>query len=52
MAEMAGMSELSEMSEEYIWATRHATMCPVSKNAEMSDMTARHVMHSLGKPAV
>jgi hypothetical protein len=58
MAEMTGMSELSEMSKDYVRATRHATICPVSKMSEksemtkMPDMTARHVMQGLGKVAV
>jgi hypothetical protein len=58
MAEMAGMSELSEMSKEYIWATRHATvhsMPEMSKKAKMfkmSNMTTRHVMRSLESSAV
>jgi hypothetical protein len=47
MAEMAGMSKLSEMSKDYIRAARHATIRPVSEKSEMTkmpDMTARHVM--------
>jgi hypothetical protein len=44
--------------ELYTWAARHTAVHPVSKNAkmsemaEMSNMTARHVMCSLGEPAV
>ena len=44
--------------ELYTWAARHTAVHPVSKNAkmsemaEMSNMTARHVMCSLGGPAV
>jgi hypothetical protein len=52
---MAGIFKLSEMSEDYIRATRHATIRPVSKKSEMakmSNMTTRHVMRSLSKPAV
>jgi hypothetical protein len=55
MAEMAGMSELSKMSEDYVRATRHATICPVSKKSEMAEMpnmTTRHVMQGLGEVAV
>jgi hypothetical protein len=44
MAEMAGMSELSKMSEDYVMAARHATIHPVSEMSKMPDMTARHVM--------
>jgi hypothetical protein len=46
---MAGMSELSE---GYVRAARHATICPVSEMAEVPDMTARHVMQGLGEVAV
>jgi hypothetical protein len=52
---MAGMSKLSEMSKDYIRATRHATICSVSEKSEMAEMpnmTARHVMRGLGKVAV
>jgi hypothetical protein len=55
---MAGMSKLSEMSKDYVRATRHATICPVSEMFEMSemfkmpDMTTRHVMRGLGEVAV
>jgi hypothetical protein len=55
MAEMAGMSKLSEMSVDYLRAARHATIHPVSemsKKAKMSNMITRHVMHSPSKPAV
>jgi hypothetical protein len=55
MAEMAGMSKLSEMSKDYVRAARHATVHPVSKMSEMTkmpDMTARHVMQGLGEVAV
>jgi hypothetical protein len=55
MVEMAGMSKLSKMSEDYIRAVRHATIHPVSKKskmAKMPDMTTRHVMQGLGESAV
>ena len=58
MDEMARMFKLSKMSEDYVRAARHATICLVSKMAEksemaeMSNMTARHVMCSLGKVEV
>jgi hypothetical protein len=55
MAEMAGMSKLSKMSEDYVRAARHATIHPVSerfKMTKMSDMTARHAMRGLGEVAV
>jgi hypothetical protein len=43
------------MSEDYIRATRHATIHPVSKKSEMTkmpDMTTRHVMRGLGEVTV
>jgi hypothetical protein len=43
------MSKITKMT------TRHAIVGPVAKKSklsEMSDMTARHVMHSLDSPAV
>jgi hypothetical protein len=49
---------MAEMAENYVRATRHATICPVSKMSEMSkmaempDMTTRHVMRGLGEVAV
>jgi hypothetical protein len=46
---------MAGMSKDYIRATRHATICLVSKKskmAEMPNMTARHVMRGLGKVAV
>jgi hypothetical protein len=52
MARMSRMSKLSEMSEDYIRATRRATIRPVSEMADMPNMTARHVMRGLGKVAV
>jgi hypothetical protein len=51
MAKMVGMSEMAKMT------TRHV-ICPIAKNAEKSEMpemsviTAKHVIHSLGGPAV
>jgi hypothetical protein len=41
---MAGMSELSEMSEDYIRAARHAAIRLVSEMTKIPDMTTRHVM--------
>jgi hypothetical protein len=38
--------------DNYVRAARYVTICPVSEMSEKSDMTARHVMHSLGEPAV
>jgi hypothetical protein len=52
------MAKMAGMSEDYVRAARHATVCSVSKKseksvmAEMFNMTTRHIMHSLGKPAV
>jgi hypothetical protein len=44
MAEMAGMSELSEMSEDYVMGV--SAICPVFK------MPDRHIVGGLGSPAV
>jgi hypothetical protein len=55
MAKMARMFMLSEMSQDYVSAARHATICPVSEMSDMPDMpdmTARHVMRGLGEVAV
>jgi hypothetical protein len=52
------MAEMARMSEDYVRAARHATVCLVSGVSEMPempdmpDMTARHVMQGLGEVAV
>jgi hypothetical protein len=40
------MAEMAGMSEDYVGATRYATIRPVF------NMSTRHVMCSLGEPAV
>jgi hypothetical protein len=49
------MAEMAGMSKDYIRATRHATIHPVSKKSEMTEMpnmTATYVMQGLGEVAV
>jgi hypothetical protein len=54
MAEKAGMSKMAEKAEvsKGIWMTARHVICPGAEMAEVSVMTARHVMHSLGEVAV
>ena len=49
MAKMAGMSELSEMSKDYIRATRHATICSVSEMSKMAKMARMSELSEMSK---
>jgi hypothetical protein len=52
IAKVTEMAKMAGMSKDYVRAARHATIHPVSKMADMSNMTTRHVMCSLSEPAV
>ena len=61
MAEKAKVSDgiqmtarlvIQPIAEKGVWMTTRHVIYLVAEMAEVSDMTARHVMHSLGKVAV
>jgi RNA:NAD 2'-phosphotransferase (TPT1/KptA family) len=50
--QMTARHVIQPIAEKGVWMTTRHVIHLVAEMAEVSDMTARHVMHSLGKVAV